>query len=428
MLSFVTPWLFGVAVAASLVVAGLHLLSVRTPPPLMLPTARFVPDGTARAVARRPRLNDWLLLLLRVCALLAAGAGLAGVRWQRTTASELRLVVADARLRSDTTWRDSVQRALADEDALVDVHFADGVSRDAGAALVHALRRAGTLTDQHRSLSRVDLTVVVPSRVTSMAGYAAWRTQWPGRVRVVAAGAIPAVPADTSPPRVQVVGGARDDIVAAAFTDRTRPAPSSGRAVTIVRDTMIAPDTSSDAVVVEWPLQGIPAGFVARPVTDTVGAVVANGAVLVGPFVRSATLSDALRARVDSAERASAPAQVVAWWSDGEPAAVETRTTGGGCLRGVAVPLPRAGDLLLSVEAQGLRDVVLSPCGASLVPVQGLTTDLTRQDSLAPATALRSVPEGRVTSDPWWLTPALLAFAVAALLGEWWWRRQETAA
>jgi len=427
-LSFVTPWLFGVAVAAAMVVAGLHLLSVRTPPPLMLPTARFVPDGEARAVARQPRLNDVLLLLLRVCALLAAGAALAGVRWQRTTALELRLVVADARLRADTAWRDSVTRALANADAMVDVHFADGVSRDAGAALVHALQRAGTLTEQYRSLSRVDLTVVLPPQVTSTAGYAAWRTQWPGRVRVVATGAMPAVRAESSPPRVQVVGGARDDIVVAAFSGGARSGTDAGRRVVIVREPTSAPDTTGDATVVDWPVNGVPTGFASRVPVDTVGAVVANGAVLVGPFVRSATLSEALRTRVDSAEQASAPAQVVAWWSDGEPAAVETRTAGGGCLRRVAVPLPRAGDLLLSVEAQGLREVVLSPCGASLVPVQGLITGLPREDSLAPATAFRGVPAERVTSDPWWLTPVLLAFAVVALLGEWWWRGKETAA
>lgn len=428
MLSFVTPWLFGVAVAAAMVVAGLHLLSVRTPPPLMLPTARFVPDGEARAVARQPRLNDVLLLLLRVCALLAAGAALAGVRWQRTTASELRLVVADARLRADTAWRDSVMRALAADDALVDVHFADGVSRDAGAALVSALQRAGTLTEKYRSVSRVDLTVVLPPYATSVAGYAAWRPQWPGRVRVVASGAIAAVSGDTNPPRVQVVGGARDDIVAAAFGDGGRSGSDAGRRVVIVRDTTSILETAGEVAVVEWPVDGVPAGFVPRAPSDTVGAVVANGLVLVGPFVRTATLDAVSRARVDSADRASVPAQVVAWWSDGEPAAVETRTAGGGCLRRVAVPLPRTGDLLLSTEAQGLRDIVLSSCGAALVPVQGLTTGTPREDSLAPATAFRSVPAEGVASDPWWLTPVLLAFAVAALLGEWWWRRKETAA
>ena len=427
MLSFVTPWLFGVAVAASLVVAGVHLLSVRTPPPLMLPTARFVPDGEARDVARRPRLDDRLLLLLRVCALLAAGAGLAGDRWQRSTASELRLVVADARLRTDPAWRDSVQRALAAPDALVDVHFADGVSREAGAALVRAMQRAETLADQHRSLSRVDLTVVLPSRVTSMAGYAAWRTQWPGRVRLVAAGPIPAVPADPSPPRVQVDGGARDDIVAAAFSYGTRPAATSRRAVTIVRDTMTLSDTSSDAVAVEWPVNGVPAGFVPRPVTDTVGAIVANGAVLVGPFVRVAMPDAPLRARLDSGALASFPAQVIAWWSDGEPAAVEM-SAGRGCSRRIAVTLPRTGDLLLAAEANGLRDVVRGPCGALLVPVRATTADVRPGDSLAPAAAFRPVRTARVASDPWWITPVLLAFAVAALLAESWWRSQETPA
>jgi hypothetical protein len=427
MLTFASPWLFGMAVAASLVVAGLHLLSVRRPPPLMLPTARFVPDGDARAVARQARLNDVLLLLLRIAAVLAAGAALAGARWQDTTASELRMVVADEALRADTVWRDSVTRALAGEGALVDVRFTRGMSRDAGAALVAAIGRAGQVTTTHRAISRVDLTVVLPARTASRAGFDAWRSQWPGRVRVVLRGSPVLVPVDTSAADVRVVDGARDDIVEAALGRSEADAP---RRVRIERGNAaratVAAEPTASTIVVYWPTNGAPDGWEARSVQDTVGALVANGEVLVGPFVRTASPTRALQARIDSGSAALAPARVIAWWSDGVPAAVEQTTAGGnGCARSVSVVLPAAGDLLLSTEARGFRRALTAPCDAGSVPASSLVKDGSRSDSLAPATAFSITDSRRNRSDPWWLTPALLALATLLLLGEWWWRRRE---
>jgi hypothetical protein len=423
MLTFASPWLFGMAVAASLVVAGLHLLSVRRPPPLMLPTARFVPDGEARAVARQPRLNDVLLLLLRIAAVLAAGAALAGARWQNTTASELRLVVADEALRADTVWRDSVTRALAGDDALVDVRFARGMSRDVGAALVAAIGRAGQITTTHRAISRVDLTVVLPVRTASRAGFDAWRSQWPGRVRVVLRGSPELVPVDTTAADVRVVGGVRDDIVEAALGRSLADAP---RRVLIERGNAaraaVAAERTVSTIVVSWPTNGAPDGWEPRSVQDTVGALVANGEVLVGPFVRTTSPTRALQARIDSGSAMLAPVRVIAWWSDGAPAAVEQATAGGnGCARSVSVVLPAAGDLLLSNEARGFRRALTAPCEAGSVPSSVLMNDGGRGDSLAPATAFRITDSRQNRSDPWWLTPALLALATMLLLGEWWW-------
>ena len=166
-----------------------------------------------------------------------------------------------------------------------------------------------------------------------------------------------------------------------------------------------------------------------RPQPGTVGALVACGAVLVGPFVRAGRLGGALRARIDSGAMAATPAHVIAWWSDGEAAAVEQDGSGGdGCARSVAVLLPTAGDLLLSDEAAGLRSALVSPCGAAGIPSALLVRDPTAVDSLAPASAFRAVRSERVGSDPWWLTPALLAFEFTVLLGEWWWRNREASA
>ena len=62
MIALALPWLFGAALAASAVVAALHLLSVRRPPELLLPTARFLPERDVRAISRTRRPSDLLLL------------------------------------------------------------------------------------------------------------------------------------------------------------------------------------------------------------------------------------------------------------------------------------------------------------------------------------------------------------------------------
>lgn len=476
--TFALPWLFGAAVAASLAVVGLHFLSVRRPPPLVLPTARFVPEGEARAVARQPRLNDVPLLLLRVLALLCAGAALAGMRWPNTRASTLRLVVAEERLAADSSWRDSVTRVLALDDALVDVHAAPGAHVEAGSVLVAATQRAAQLVTHHPTLSRVELTVVLPAASRSIAGFTAWRAQWPGAVRVVVhdeigKGGRPATRASTVAPgrvsstSVRVTGAERDDIVAAMFSlGGARPsslgdADGAPPAVVIDRtrgESGAGVKVEAAPVVVHWPIDGVPTGWTVLTHPDTIGAVVANGTVLVGPFVRVAVPSPALRARLDSAQLAARPVRVLAWWSDGAPAALEELVNDRDpdapwrCARTVAVMPPRGSDLLLSSAADGLRQVVSAPCGASVVSTRGLrdeqgggtpasggaravgyTLSDTLSDTLgsaaaaAPADAFRGAAETRAGSDPWWLTPLLLGLSLVALLFEAWWRRREAA-
>lgn len=424
--SFVLPWVFGAAVVAAFGVVALHLLSVRTPPVLVLPTARFVADGDARAVARQPRLNDVALLVLRVLALLAAGAALAGVRWTDTRASRLRLVVADEAMRADSAWRDSVRRALTRGDALVEVQYARGVDDDPGAAIVAATRRAVHLTSRVRSLSAVELTVVLPATALTTAGYVAWRSAWPGAVQEVIRGA-PAADATTVGGAVQVRGGDRDDVVAAAF------AAAAVAAVPVVIDRGRDADATGLGGRVHWPVDGVPAGWAALPTPDTVGALAVRGAVVVGPFVRVAAPGPALRARLDSGAAAAQPVRVVAWWGDGEPAAVEEGLAGRTppCARTVAVRVPRGSDVLLTPAARGLLQAVSGPCGAPRVAVAPSLASVAAGDSAspdrapAPAAAFRTAGAGDVGSDPWWLTPALLGFAVACLLVEWRARERE---
>jgi hypothetical protein len=431
MLTLATPWLFGAAVAAALAVIGLHLLSVRTPPELLLPTARFVPDGDARAVARQPRLNDVSLLLLRVFALLAAGAALAGVRWERSRASLLRLVVADAVVRSDSSWQDSVIASLTRDGAMVEIHHARGVAHDPGAALVAATLRAAQLTAQHTALSEVELTAVLPPTAQTTAGFDAWRTQWPGAVRVMVQSA-QSVADDSllnngTRGAVTVRSSDRNDVVSAAFTTAASDRSGSGAAVQISRAPVdsFAPDGVA-GIAVHWPADGVPRGWIAPNRADTIGALVAFGEVLVGPFVRTAVPGAALAARIDSGAAAPAPARVIAWWGDGSAAAVEEAVPGdaaAACTRTVAVRLPRGSDLLLSPPARGLLEAVSTSCGAGRVRVSPLT-DAERASSradasrLAPAAAFRTARSAIVGSDPWWLAPLLLGIAISLLLVE----------
>lgn len=434
MLSFAMPWVFGTAVAAAAVVFGLHLLSVRTPPVLLFPTARFVPGGDARAVARQPRLNDVLLLLLRVTALLCAGAAIAGVQWSTSRASRLRLVVADVGVKDTVAWRDSVQRALTDNEALVAVRFARGASRDPGAALVAATAHSAALVAAHRSLSDVELTVVLDSTATSLAGYTAWRSQWPGAVRVMT----PSVPRTTATSQamlaVRVVGAPdRDDVVAAALAGRKGENGASAAnpaVVTVVvqRAPVAAGVPANDdasgprPISVSWPTDGVPASWGRRAVPDTAGAVVANGLAIVGPWERRARLRDSVRAELDT----SRTVRAVAWWSDGEVAAIERRT-GRTCVREVAVVVPRGSDLLQSSEAVGLLTALTGACGGVRQHTAVLQDDGGATSMLAPASAFRHDVPGTRGSHPKWLTPLLLGAALLCLLAEWWWRRGEAA-
>jgi peptidoglycan hydrolase-like protein with peptidoglycan-binding domain len=412
--SFVLPWVFGAAVAASVGVVALHLLSVRTPTVLVLPTARFVVAGEARAVARQPRLNDVALLLLRVLALLAAGAALAGIRWSESRASRLRLVMVDDALRADSAWRDSVTQALSRDDALVEVRYTPGLGDDPGTAIVAATRRAAQLTARVPSLSVVELTVVLPSTAGTMAGYAAWRRAWPGAVQAVLHPVAAAEPIEGSG-AARVRGGDRDDVVAAAF------ATPVGASVPVLIERGRTVDAVDRELVVRWPADGVPAEWQVRTSPDTVGALAAGGAVVVGPFARVAEPGPALRARIDSGAKAAQPVRVIAWWGDGEPAAVEERVAGGTppCTRTVAVHVPRGSDVLLTSSARTMLQAVTAPCGEPRVNVMASLAGTGTEAPPAPASAFRTADARAAGSDPWWLTPVLLGIAVTCLLIEW---------
>lgn len=408
-MTFATPWLFGAAVAASLMVGILHLLSVRRPPVLALPTARFVTGGDARAVARRPRPNDLLLLMLRVLALLAAGAALAGIQLEAGRARTVRLVMVDSAAATDSSWRvrqltgagAPLSAAKDDGDVESQLHAVADLARDPARAVVRATQLAAALATDRPELEQVELTVVIPDHVETLEGWEAWRAQWPGAITVQRAA-----------PAGSVVGGGDG---ATGVAQPSGVASAMNDAATVAMTSLFGGAAPDPQVTIVWPQDGAPAGWRMRQVSDTVSAVAAQGQALVGPFVR---VADAPPVYDVPARRA------LAWWSDGAPAVVEERV-GGRCLRSVGIRVPAASDLLLSAPAEGLLRALRAPCA-----VRGLRTDSLRGNDpgrgRAAASAFRAGVAGRTGTRPAWLGPILLLFALALLGAEWLVRRGES--
>ena len=426
LIGFAVPWVFGIALAAALAITALHFLSVRQPRVMLLPTARFVPERDARAVARQAKPRDLPLLMLRVVALLAAGAALAGARCGVAGATVSSIIVLDATLRADSAvlvTRAVATSAGADVGAAADassptVLWVNGVGDDPGVAITAAIRESARQARANSSLAELSLAVVMPASVRSREGWEAWRGQWPARIRVVPLGS--AAVADTgtmstsAEGKVRVVGvrtaaGAASgvDVVEAAFASRgaiaARGSAPEGEEV-VVRRT-VTNGAERTAVVVQWPVNGVPAGWEVAPAMDSVGAVTSAGVALVAPWVRTAlppVLSDSVRA--------------IAWWSDGVVAAVE-RTRGPSCVRDVALAVAEGSDLLLSPAADGLLRVLRAPCGGRGVaaPRENPSAFTTTGAS---ADRFRNAGTMSRATRPEWLAASLLALALVALLAE----------
>ena len=167
--------------------------------------------------------------------------------------------------------------------------------------------------------------------------------------------------------------------------------------------------------LVRWPARFDSSGWRTRARVDTVGALLAGegdaAVVVVSPFART----------VDPA-----PGRVIARWVDGTAAATE-HALGAGCVRDVAIPIARAGDLALRESTRRLVATLASPCGGS----RELRSRVRLRPRAAPRHRLRSSPHARSSVAPrradisrrW-----LLAGALALLLLEPLLRRQRAPA
>ena len=423
MIGFAIPWIFAMAVVAAAGVTLLHFLSVRQPRVLSLPTTRFVPEREAHAVSRQAKPSDLLLLALRLLALLAAGAALAGVRCGRAGTRVVHLVAIDASRRADSAAvlrRVAVWRAGAADDVRPTPMWVRGLHDDPGAAIAAGIRAAAAAAQQNPALADLSLSVVMPATVRSRAGWDAWRGQWPGRIGVLPPAAMPpAVVPRADGLTVRVVGVVRtedDAVVAAVLARGWAPRDGNGADVTVVRSlalengvsSSIADDSST--IVVHWPVGGAPRGWRVRVPTDSVGALAAAGVALVSRY-----------GRVSSAPAVSDSVMALAWWGDGEPAAVE-RVRGNSCVREVGIALPGGSDLLLSPSADGLLEALRAPCGGVRVPAPQEVVGSNRAQRVS-ADDFRSGTVDDQQTRPRWLGAVLLALAIGALLTEWLLRR-----
>ena len=369
-MTLLAPWFLVAAGAVALGVVVLHLLALQRPPEAPLPTARFVPEAPARATSRAMRPTDRLLLLLRVLAVLLVGLGFARPVPEASRRAVRQVIVVDRgrAVASAAELRDSVLAVQGAGDVLLPL---DGVAHapvaaadtvpaslveavpapaSLSAGLVAAQRLASALAD---STDSVRIVLVTPlARESLDAATAAIRAEWPGAVRVVRVAA--REPADSVAPALDV-GTLGDDPLAVAARlgglaragapARLRRAAPSGA------DSAWARETGGVLLVWSDDTAAVPAGWSARTPPDTVGALVADDAVLVAAFVRRAAASDT-------------SARVPLRWSDGAPAALDA-PLGRGCVRTVAVALPAAGDLPLRPAFGRLLGALAAPCGGA---------------------------------------------------------------
>jgi hypothetical protein len=357
-MSFAAPAFLAAGIVAALVVTALHFLARQRPRSAVFPTARFIPEKAARAPSRAVKPSDLLLLAMRAAALILLGAAFAKPAWEAPRTGTARVVLLDRSraVRSAAEARDSALALLRDGDALVifdsaarvatkDSAAAMKVSGAAGSisgALVAAHQAAATIAGKADS---VELVIVSPLvREELDAATIDVRATWAGRARLVRVGI---AAADSMRRGVSVRGDAADALVSSGFGIR-----DSGRGARVLRGTATHGDSvwasDSGGVLVLWP------AALTVP-HDTVGAVVMGDDVVVAPFARSAN------GAVDSRFPIPEP---IARWSDGRPAAFESKT-GSGCIRTVEIPVPLAGDLVLREDFRRIASGLAGPCGGA---------------------------------------------------------------
>jgi hypothetical protein len=420
-MSFLAPVFLYIGIGVAAAALALHFIVTRQPASSVLPTVRFVPASTVR-VTTVAAPEDLLLLLLRMLVALLIGAAFARPVLLPRRRPVARIVVADvsqavARI---AEVRDSARTLLAPGDALVIADSTATVMRSGVAAAVDRLERAGragrlspaliaarrTAAELRAGADSIELAIVSPLRRAEVDGAtAAIRALWPGRIRLVPV----AARADSlAPPAGLSVRGTSDDGVALAAALAGLPAGDS--AVRIIRGVATPADSQWAAggsrLLVRWPADGAPPGWVARARPDTSGAVIAAEAALVTPLERRWELP-----------RTAHPRRIPARWVDGAPAAADYGV-GAGCIRDVAVPVPLRGDLVLRPAFGRLVRALAAPCGTESVgPGLGALelSALAGSGPLAPREAI-APPDHIATPLVPWLLGAALALALLELL------------
>jgi len=431
-MTFLAPGFFFASLAVAAAVAALHFIVTRQPRAGILPTARFVPDLPATATARTARPTDLLLMLLRVLLVLAAGAGLARPVLKPSRVAEARVILVDASrsVGNVAELRDSAKAVYREGDAMIifdsSARFMNGNgaasiaalvpsgrSGNLSAALISAMRAGSTLRDVADSL---ELVVVSPFGAEEIdAATDSIRGLWPGRARLVRAGAVANSLKSVRLP-LEIRAAATDPLVITAALARRYPDADA----VIWRNELGGEDSASvigaGRALVEWPFASRPRGTVQRSERDTIGGVLSGNAVVIAGFERRWMFApDSLRdGQVRDGQVRDGQVrdgQVIARWIDGEPAAVEW-PAGDGCVRSVAVPVPSAGDLPIRDDFVRFVAAIAGPCSAhrKFEPMGAMAiASLTGMGGMAPRKGFSLRGDAHSWLAPWFLGLALLA-------------------
>ena len=411
-MSWLHPGFLVAGVAAVLAVVALHLIMHRLPPVTHFPTARFVPPGTARAIRRALRPDDLLLLAMRAAMVLLVGAALARpvMSPDRRAVATVAVLDRSRAIANVGEVRDSVRSVLSAGDVLVvvdsvarpvavpfdslDVIERTGARGNLTGAIVAAIHAAADLRDVADS---IEIALVTPALAEEIdAATHSVRATWPGRMRIVRVAADSTTGANGGAPERTVVATANDPVAAAiALWGWT----GAAQRVRLVRG-VPTPDDSAWAreggVLVHWP--SVPDDGQASP-GDSIGAVVAEGAVVVAGFSRGAPNGEGIT---------GGGAVPVAWWADGRPAALQ-RPEGAGCIRDVDIDVPRRGDLVLRPSFRRLLHSLTQPCDGMIDRRPMPDEDIARlagNGRLAPSSTLPASPRSSALA-PWLLVAAL---------------------
>ena len=435
-MTFLAPWALWVAGAVAAAVVALHFLASANPRLMMLPTTRFIPERAASATARAIRFSDLPLLLLRVAIVMLAGLAfarpvLSGAR--RTVGRVVmvdrgRSVDRDEALDSAEAYYGNGDRLFVFDSAAYELTGKYAILSVAGerifttdprgslsAGLAAGMRAASALRGEADS---VELVLISPFAAEEFdAATGAIRAAWPGRIRLVH------LPAPRRGYREQVYNEIRnatlDDPVRAslAFSARLDTGELKTDSVRIDRGKLASVDTAwtqYGRALVRWPASLDSSGFPSRAHADTAGAVMVTegnrNVVVVSPFTRTVS---------------PPPGRVVARWADGTAAATERKMMNG-CVRDVAIPLARGGDLVLRESMRRLVAALTGPCEEKRDITLASDSVIATLRGTGPLVATRALAAR--TAPPGTLTAVLLAAALALLLLEPLLRRAKAAA
>ena len=383
-MTFLFPGFLWAAGAVALGVIALHLIVTQQPQSDVLPTVRFFPDVPARSTSVAIRPSDLLLLLTRLLIITLLGLAFAQPQLKPKHFAVARIVAVDVSraVRSRSELADSARRYT---DGAAAVVWFDSNAYDVPLKAVK---------DSIAALTSASATAK-PARRGSLS---------PALITMLRAAS-----------RVRTQGDSLELVVVSPFAEEERDGatgtvralfPGHLRGVRVAAASDSSLSQSGLKTVVHWADSGAATGWTARPKADTAGAVRAEDAVMVFPFVRKWSLA-----------ANDAGARVSARWVDGEPAAVE-RVSGGECVRSIAIVAPTGGDVVLRPDYARLMSTLRGPCGAThnLMPMSPeALTAFQGPDKLAAVNGIKPRVTKVTPIVPWLLAGALL-FALLELL------------